>query len=146
MRPLALRGRKQARAVAEVLVTHNLIPDAVLVSSAVRTKQTWEILAGGFDHEPAKVSFHDDLYVAGVDDVLKLVATTHGSTVLVVGHEPTMSAVAEQLAGDGSSQDAYAQVRLGIPTATLCVLESDQPFGQWEARGVTLTQVIRPEQ
>lgn len=131
--------------MADLLIEHNIVPDRVLVSAAVRTKQTWELLAGGLDSEPTTVSFHEELYVAGVQDVLQLVAEQDSHTILVVGHEPTMSAVAEQLAGEGSDSDAYNQVRLGVGTATLCVLESDLPFAQWTARSVALTHVLRPE-
>ena len=38
-------------------------------------------------------------------------------TLLVVGHEPTMSELAAALAGPGSDETTLARVRVGVPTA-----------------------------
>ena len=46
-------------------------------------------------------------------------------TVLVVGHEPTMSQAAVLLAGPESDPTTLARVRVGVPTASWSLLEVD---------------------
>jgi phosphohistidine phosphatase len=143
-RPLALRGRDQALKVGAALVAAGLVPDAVLVSGAVRTRQTWD-LARKHLGEP-KVAFTDDLLGAMPRGVLALVRELDPSsrTVLVIGHEPAMAGTAELLAGPGSEDGALAQVRVGVPTATYSVLESDADWAAWDRKMARLTEVTRP--
>src|SRR5690606_30729416 len=108
-RPLALVGRRQASAVGTALATVGPAPTHVLCSSSLRTRQTWEItrtalVAAG---TPAPVvSVTDDLYDASTGDLVAILQRQpeEASTVLVVGHEPTMSHAADVLAGPGSDE------------------------------------------
>lgn len=152
LRPLALRGREQAGKVGAALAAAGLVPDHVLVSTALRTRQTWDLASGALGARGGApgmtVTFSDELYQAGVRDVLGLLADLpdEARTVLVVGHEPTMAATASFLAGPGSDDAALAQVRVGVPTATYSVLESpgDLAWDAWNRSTVRLTLVARP--
>ncbi|MDO8149534.1 MULTISPECIES: histidine phosphatase family protein [unclassified Isoptericola] len=147
-RPLALRGRKQAGRVGSALTAAHLVPDLALVSSALRTRQTWELAAAHLpSRESITVDVRDELYAASVKDVLELVrgAADDVTTVLVVGHEPTMAATAAYLAAPGSDDAALAQVRVGVPTATYSVLHAeDLPWSRWGKNSATLVRVGRP--
>ncbi|WP_308113308.1 SixA phosphatase family protein [Antribacter soli] len=153
LRPLALRGREQAGKVGAALAAAGLVPDLVLVSSALRTRQTWDLASGSFGGTRGggpgvAVTVSDELYQANVRDVLALLADVHDDvrTVLVVGHEPTMAAAASFLAGPGSDDASLAQVRVGVPTATYSVLEAplELRWASWSRSSATLTQVARP--
>ena len=50
-RALTKRGRKDATAIGAYMAHHALIPDRALVSTAQRTRETWERLA--FSPPPA---------------------------------------------------------------------------------------------
>jgi phosphohistidine phosphatase len=147
-RPLALKGRKQAGRVGMALTAGGLVPDLALVSSALRTRQTWDLAAAHLDGAPAGgLQVRDELYEASVRDVRDLLRAVDENvrTVLVVGHEPTMAATAAYLAGDGSDDAALAQVRVGVPTATYSVLESyDRPWAEWARGTARLVHVGRP--
>ena len=146
LRPLALNGRRQAGRVGTALAHSALVPELVLCSSALRTRQTWELLAANLGDVAPEVVVTDTLYAAGVQDVVDLVrgADSRVRTLLVVGHEPTMAATAAHLAGPGSDSGAVAQVRVGVPTATYSVLESAAPWGEWDTAVATLSYVGRP--
>ncbi|EYR63037.1 phosphohistidine phosphatase [Actinotalea ferrariae CF5-4] len=147
MRPLALRGRRQCADVAAYLRTAGLVPDAVLVSSALRTRQTWELVCSALgDDVPAQVEVTDRLYLAGVRELLELVRQVDAGvgTLLVVGHEPTVSATASGLAGQGEPEH-LAQVRTGLSTAAAAVLETDVPWADLGAGGARLLDVSRPQ-
>jgi phosphohistidine phosphatase len=134
-RPLTVRGRRQSAQVGAALAEAGLVPDLVLCSSSVRTRQTWELARDALGGDPA-VTFADELYDAGVDQVLAAVraADEAAAVVLVVGHEPAMSRTATALAALGSDEATYARVQLGVPTASWSVLA---PRGAWAdlARG-----------
>ncbi|MGM7424060.1 MULTISPECIES: SixA phosphatase family protein [unclassified Cellulosimicrobium] len=146
LRPLALNGRRQAGRVGGALRETGLVPERVLCSSALRTRQTWELLAAHLGDVDPEVVVSDGLYAADVTDVLDLVRTTDSRvrTLLVVGHEPTMAATASHLADPASDGGALAQVRVGVPTATYSVLESATAWDAWAPRSALLTYVGRP--
>ena len=125
-RPLSLVGRKQSAKVGAALAANDLVPDLVLCSASVRTRQTWELARGALGADP-EVRFLEDLYYAGSSAVLELVRAVPADvrTVLVVGHEPTMSQAAVLLAGADSDPTTLARVRVGVPTASWSLLEVD---------------------
>ena len=94
-RQLTARGRKQAEAAAKWLRKH--MPDhaRLLVSPAVRTRQTAEALQDEYTVVP------DIAPGASAEAVLEAAGWAEGDgTVLVVGHQPTLGrAAALALAG-----------------------------------------------
>ncbi|WP_402466158.1 SixA phosphatase family protein [Isoptericola aurantiacus] len=147
-RSLAPNGRKQASRVGMALTAAGLVPDRTLVSTALRTRQTWELARrhlGGSQDLPFELC--PQLYAASVSDVLDLVRTVDPAvrTLLVIGHEPTMAATAAHLADKASDDAALAQVRVGVPTATFSVLSAvDVPWRKWGKKSATLVRVGRP--
>ena len=121
-RPLTTRGRRQSAEVGTALAAAGLVPDLVLCSPSVRTRQTWQLAQATLHAEP-EVEFPDELYDAGVEQVLAAVraADEAAGVVLVVGHEPAMSRTAAALAGLGSDEATYARVQLGVPTGAWSV-------------------------
>jgi phosphohistidine phosphatase len=146
LRPLLLDGRRQAGRVGAALLESGFVPDQVLCSSALRTRQTWELLAAHLGDAEPDVTVSDALYAADVDDVLGLVRATDARvrTLLVVGHEPAMAATASHLADPASDGGSLAQVQVGVPTATYSVLESAAAWELWGPRSALLTYVGRP--
>ncbi len=132
--------------VAEQLVASGRLPQVVLCSSARRTRQTWELVAQALGGSDADVRYLDSLYLADVQDVLTAVRGTpeHVVDVLVVGHEPTTSEVASLLAGPDSDRAALALARVGVPTASLSLLETDVAWADLAPGTATLTAVVVP--
>ncbi len=137
-RHLTERGQADSREAGALLDTTLDKPAGrvvTLVSSAPRAQETWEQVAAALTHGAGVVvDVRDDLYQTGVDEVVALLAATDDDvdTVVVVGHDPTMSEAADALAGDG---DADARERLaedGLKTAAVAVLSYD---GSWDAIG-----------
>ena len=81
-------------------------------------------------------SYLDVLYGATpgtvIDEVNKV--SDEVSTLLVVGHEPTMSHLALGLAGPGSDRDAAEQIGRKYPTSAIAVL---QVLGPWADLGLS---------
>jgi phosphohistidine phosphatase len=144
-RPLALRGRAQATTVGQTLTASGLVPDVVLCSSALRTRQTWDLVAGRLPATP-HVTVDDALYELTVRGLLAVVRELPDTarTVLVVGHEPTMGAGSAFFAGPGSEAGSLALARVGLPTGGYGLLEADAPWSDWDRGAASLRYAGRP--
>src|SRR6266446_3004071 len=90
--------------------------DLVLVSTAERTRQTWERVATALT-TPPRVAYEERLYNAGAEAIIALVKGTAAMvrTLLVVGHNPGLHEAARRLIASG---DVETRERLneGLPT------------------------------
>lgn len=146
-RPLTPAGERDAIAVGRWI--RDALPriDAVLCSTALRTRQTLTAVA-----VDAPTSYVDDLYGAAVDDILAAVAEVAGSvrTLLVVGHAPGIPATASELATQASlnrddTEPPVLDALRYFSAASLAVLTGDAPWQEWAERGADLVLVRSPE-
>ncbi|MFC4556448.1 SixA phosphatase family protein [Georgenia faecalis] len=142
MRPLSAAGRRQAGAVGPLLEAATGGIDLALVSTALRTRETYRILATHLS-APPRVVESDAVYEAGARSLLALLREVPEDTrcVLVVGHEPTMSTLAHLLAGSGR-EDLAAQVSLGMSTASAAVLEVED-WASLDRSAAALVDLVR---
>lgn len=130
-RPLNDRGRKDAPLMGKVLKKYELLPDLVLCSPAVRTRETAELFldAANYDRE---VRFVDQLYDATRSTLTnQLSAQGDETTILLIGHNPGMAELLASLVGG---------VRVDYPTAGLACLDFDAD--NWR-RALTLGGSLR---
>jgi phosphohistidine phosphatase len=139
-RPLAPRGIREAGLAGEWLRTHLPPVDAVLCSTATRTRQTLE--RTGVD---APVHYADRLYDATpgtVIDEINQVARRFDhpvGTLLVIGHEPAMSHVALGLAAvEHSDRKAADGIATKFPTSAIAVLRTEPPWDRLALGGAAL--------
>jgi len=118
-RPLAEAGHREAADAGAWIAEHVGAVDAVLCSTARRTRET--LAATGID---APASFLDQIYEAWTGDLLDAVRSADPAveTLLLVGHSPGTPHLTAQLAGDDSDPALVRRVRSGFPTATVAVL------------------------
>ncbi|WP_028216042.1 phosphohistidine phosphatase SixA [Paraburkholderia oxyphila] len=109
-RQLTTRGRKQAQNVARWLRAR--LPDdaVILASPAARTIQTAEALTDQYR------VVRELAPNASVEDVLAAVGWPEGiaSTVLVVGHQPTLGEVAARLLSNEEDRRSWAVKKAGV--------------------------------
>lgn len=135
-RPLAARGTREARLAGDWLRSSAPPVDAVLCSTSRRTRQTLECT--GID---APVKYVERLYAADPRAVLEELngVSKKVATLLVVGHEPTTSAVAVGLSGaPGTDANAVAQLSTKFPTSAIAVLTFDGPWRDLALGGAAL--------
>ena len=118
-RPLASRGEREAALAGDWLRDHVPAIDAVLCSSALRTRQT--LARSGIT---APVTYLDRLYEAAPATMLAEINGVADAVdaLLVLGHEPTVSHLALGLAGPGSDPAAADAMRTKFPTSGIAVL------------------------
>lgn len=140
-RPLADRGAREAALAGEWL-RRNVPPfDAVLCSSATRTRQTL-----GHTGVDAPASYLDELYGAGPGAVIAEINKVGDdvATLLVVGHEPTTSHLALGLAGPGGDRAAAEQIAMKFPTSAIAVLAVPGPWADLRVDGAELVSFHVP--
>lgn len=124
-RPLNDRGRATAPGVGQYMIRHRLLPDKALVSPAVRTRQTFRLVADAFERPP-KETLDPRIYEAEAETLAEVIRQTPASveTLLLVGHNPGLQELALQLVGKGRSETRRS-LRDKMPTAALAVIEFD---------------------
>lgn len=126
-RALTDRGRGDAAELGRWLADVGIVPDVAHVSDAVRTRQTWaEVAAAAGWALTPQVDAH--LYGCEEDGVLEIVraADEAHTTLVVVGHNPTMGSLVQWL--DDGEGDQTGAALTGFPTSAAAVLEFD---GEW---------------
>lgn len=133
-RELSARGGRDAASAGRWLHDEALLPDLVICSTAVRTRQTWEHACHG-GAEAEFVEFRRGVYLGGSEQVLETVREEGGDVaqVLVVGHHPTMANLASLLTDGDGSREAHERLAEGFATSGMAVL---QVSGDWADLGL----------
>jgi phosphohistidine phosphatase len=129
-RRLDHRGHRDAAQMGAWIADHPSFPDMVLVSPAVRARQTWEIAWEAMEGrvKAPLVEFLPELYGANPAQLLEAIRTAtipaSPKNLMLVGHNPGMHEIALMLArgGDSAAGQALAD---NLPTAGLAVFDFD---------------------
>ena len=117
-RPLAPRGRRDAKRIAKHLRRLEITPELVLCSSAVRTQQTLDLLRPRLAEVSVRVE--EQLYGASSDTLLARIRSVPDQvgSVLLIGHNPALQDLALMLCSSGELERLEAK----FPTAALATL------------------------
>ncbi|WP_245450854.1 SixA phosphatase family protein [Borborobacter arsenicus] len=123
-RPLSLRGRKASSLMGSYMAKEKLLPDRVLVSTARRTQETWNLACPAFTQDIARTD-EQRLYDASADTILEVIRQTPSDvrTLLVIGHNPGLQELALKLISTPGPD--LSRLRGKYPTAGLVVIDFD---------------------
>ena len=115
-RPLNKRGRRAAPRVGELVREAGLKPDVFISSDAVRARMTAEAVAEAARYG-GEIVLDPHLYMAGPADILSLLTTVreNAETVMIVGHNPGLEELVEQLTGERQDFPTAALAQIGLP-------------------------------
>jgi phosphohistidine phosphatase len=121
-RPLSKRGEIAAPRVGAYMAAQGLVPELVLCSTAVRARQTLDLVLPHFAGGPTVV-YEENFYLAPPSVLLARVRRIEAKVryVLIVGHDPGMQGLALELSGAGDAQTLQA-LAAKFPTAGLAVI------------------------
>lgn len=145
-RPLTPDGVRAATEAGRWMRTNLPAVDLALCSSATRTRQTLSAVGVA-----GQVRYSDDLYGGGVDDILAEVSSVPDavSTLLVVGHAPTIPSTARELVSqarlnqDAESSSDEEELRR-FAAGTLAVLTTTAGWAGIAVAGAHLQTVRHP--
>jgi phosphohistidine phosphatase len=142
-RPLAPRGRRGAKRIAQHLRRLGSEPELVLCSSATRTRETLELLAPATDTSTIRIE--DGLYGASSDELLGRIRQVPDAvaSVMLIGHNPGLHELALVLASAG---DELERLERKFPTAALATLALAETWSRLEPAGATLAAYVVPKQ
>jgi phosphohistidine phosphatase len=114
-RPLNARGRRDAPRMGDLLRDEALVPDVIITSDAVRAHTTALAVAetAGYTRD---IVVDPLLYHASPEDVLAVLKTVPAAngTVMIVGHNPGLEDLVEQLTGEPHALPTAALVQLAL--------------------------------
>jgi len=116
-RPLNDRGKTDAPRMGRLLQTEDLVPDLIIASSAERALKTAELVALNCDYEN-EIKVTRQFYLADPETYLEVLAGVDEryQRVMVVGHNPGMEELVEELTGESvrMATAALAHVQFNI--------------------------------
>jgi len=137
-RPLANRGRKACTTIGEFIQEKGIDFDLVLVSTAVRTRETIELIK---EHAKfrGEVRFDERIYEATVSQLLEIIAQIDNDreSVLLVGHNPGIEELLALLTGE--------QQRVTTANFAKIKLKATKWSGNLANKG-TLEWIVRPKE
>lgn len=138
-RPLAPRGQRAVKVLAEHLQASGIRPALVLCSSSRRTRETLEGVAPGGERR-----IEPELYSASGPELLERLQRVPEDieSVMVIGHNPTMQTIVLRLAGGDSELEA---VRRKFPTGALATLSFEGTWSELGPGRARLDAFVRPK-
>lgn len=121
-RPLNARGQRNAVTMGMWLKDKGYIPDQVLVSSAVRTRETLERVTRGLELCPPETVL-DSLYLASEHRIMSALKQATGDCVLLLAHNPGIGEFAVNFASHPPLHPDF----LRYPTAATAVFDLKAP-------------------
>lgn len=127
-RSLNARGRAAAPLIGRWMAEHGLVPDHGLVSSAVRTRETWDLLGSIWGDVPATEA--PDIYAAEAEAILGTIRRAPPvATLAVVGHNPGLGEAARRLLANPPTDPSFRK----FPTTSVAVIGFD--VADWSGVG-----------
>ena len=106
-RPLSRKGQNEALEMARRFQERGLVPDLILASAATRTRETAETFAKVLGVNARLLQADDALYLAEGDYILGAIRAVGPRVghLMVIGHNPGISAAAISLAPEAITND-----------------------------------------
>ena len=137
-RPLANRGREACATIGEFIKEKGIDFDLVLVSTAVRTRETIELVKERAEFR-SEVRYDERIYEATTSQLLEVISQVDDDreSVLLVGHNPGIEELLALLTGQ----------HVQVTTATFAKININAP--KWSAElgnNGTLDWIVRPKE
>jgi phosphohistidine phosphatase len=142
-RPLAPRGRKDAKAMGRWLRDQALAPGLILASPALRARQTSERLCRAAHIPETAIVWTPAIYEASLGTLLRLLASDAGGRprVMLVGHNPGLEQLLVHLADDTVPGTPAGKL---LTTAALARLAMPEQWHDLAPGTATLLSLTRP--
>jgi phosphohistidine phosphatase len=114
-RPLNDRGLQSAVNLGGWLNSKSLSFDTVLCSSAKRTRQTLDSVSQSVIL-PDDTQFLPSIYLASAEQMLEILSSASGNSVLIVGHNPGIASLAEMFAAQAPYHPQWSHYPSGATT------------------------------
>lgn len=145
-RPLAERGHEQAPEVGRWMLENSRVPDYILTSSALRTRQTTTWVSQELGELAPTAKLEDGLYGATGTEIIVHINHVPETvrSLLVVTHMPGVQDAAMRLASAQSDEDSVLDLAGHYPTAALTVMNVTKPWAELDGRDADVMNFYAP--
>lgn len=142
-RPLAPRGEKAAARMAEWIEAHDVRPDLVLCSSALRARETLAKVEGALGSPRIVVA--DSLYAASAEELAQRLGRVPADVreVMIVAHNPGLADLCQLLAEPSPDKERIAEK---LPTGALVTLETAAGWADLAPECATIAALVLPRE
>lgn len=125
-RPINKRGRKDAPRMGSLLLDRELIPQIIISSSALRARQTAELVAENAAYA-GEIRYSEKLYMAESDEYLQVLRQLPDDIerVLIIGHNPGLETLLQILSNQIESLSTAVIAHLYLPIESWMNLNSN---------------------
>jgi phosphohistidine phosphatase len=143
-RPLAPRGLRASRLIAEHLAGTGIAPALVICSTATRARETLEAIQPSLGDE-FELRIEPRVYAASAGELLELLRELDDDleSAMLVGHNPGIENLAVELAGRG---ERLGELRAKFPTAALATLEFPGDWPDLRSGRAELLGFVKPRE
>jgi phosphohistidine phosphatase len=145
-RPLAQRGHHEAPLAGKWLLEQGIVPDFILCSSSLRTRQTCTWVCQQLGDKAPTPKLEERLYATGASTMLSVINHVPDTvqTLMVISHLPGVQDLALRLASRESDEDAYMELASRYPTSALTVFEHTKPWAELDGQDARATHFHIP--
>lgn len=92
---LTEKGFEDSKNIAQELKEKKILPDLIVSSPAIRTRQTAEIVAKTLDYTK-NIMYNEVIYQAFVNEIVESITYTFDTvdSLMIIGHNPSLTALA----------------------------------------------------
>jgi len=133
LRPLTKKGEKEAKAMVEALEEKGLLPQAILTSTARRTRETANIFLSDCRGEITFMAL-DSLYLSEPPALIDALKTIQDRVdrVMVIGHNPGLEGLLQHLINKVESLSTASVAYLELPIEHWSDISLETAAVKWE--------------
>ena len=147
-RALTKKGEASCRQLAEYLKENDMVPEFILCSDSLRTKQTAKTVFGDNSFESSiKTSFTADLYMATPGEIIKKINQLDDSvkSVCVICHNPGAHQLSVLMAGESEIKELEYMSQNFPPLSMSYFKIRGKEWSQVEALSGNLLSFLTPK-
>lgn len=131
-RPLTSRGHLQARAAGEWLHHTGTLPEMIVSSAALRTRQTTTWVCEALGEKAPTASLDERLYNAPARMLRQCIENTPDSvrSMMLVAHLPGVQDAAMDLMSSTSDYESLMDISYGFPPSSIAVFEVETSWSE----------------
>lgn len=110
---LTLKGEEDSKLLGEKLKAKNILPDLIVSSPAIRARKTAENVSEIIGYTKS-VMYNEVIYQAFLHEIIESITYTFDTvdSLMVVGHNPSLTALAITYAGFKEEMDMASVIRI----------------------------------
>ena len=147
-RPLSSRGEADAVRIGEEMHRLGWMPDKIIASPALRSKQTCKILCETIHSPIDEVEWNSEIYAAYMVTLLHVLASLDErvDSVMLIGHNPAMEDLLVHLCGYDTINDVKQKDGKIFTTANIAKLTSNVAWKDLVMDEAKLDRLLRPKE